>query len=93
MRVLVVESRRDVRISLGLQLREQGHDVIECASGCDALLLANCFEADLLISGHALPDMTCQQLVAHLRKSSPQLCAPVVVLKPDADCLPALFVH
>ena len=93
MKVLLVEGHRDVRIGLGLQLREQGHDVVECASGRDALLLAAYFEADLLVSGDVLPDMTCRQLVAELRQWSPQLSAPVVVLKPNAGGLPALHVH
>ena len=93
MKVLLVEGHRDVRIGLGLQLREQGHDVVECASGRDALRLAAYFEADLLVSGDVLPDMTCRQLVAELRQWSPQLSAPVVVLKPNAGGLPALHVH
>ena len=93
MRVLLVEGWRDMRIGLGLLLREQGHDVVECASGRDALLLAWYYEADLLLSGDVLPDMTSRQLVAELGQWSPQLSASVVVLKSNAGDLPALHMH
>ena len=58
LRILVVEDSADAAEALALQLKTWGYEYRVCASGGDALALAQYFHPNVLLIDIGLPDMT-----------------------------------
>ncbi len=71
MKVIIVDDAQHVREGLGQHLERQGHDVIQCASAQEALLRADSYGADLLVTREHLPDMTSEQMVKQFHQWAP----------------------
>jgi CheY-like chemotaxis protein len=74
-RVLIVDDQLDVRRMLGASLKTLGEefDVLEVPSGEEALLIGTTLQLDLLVSDVRLPGMSGLDLIAKIRKRSPDL--------------------
>jgi PAS domain S-box-containing protein len=82
--VMVVDDDTLVLNSAAAMLEDLGHRVFEANSGQQALsLLAQHPEVDLLITDHAMPNMTGAELVATVQKISPSL--PIVLASGYAE--------
>jgi len=75
--VLVVEDDVALRRALGLSLRARGLDVLDVATGEEALVVAADGRADLLVLDLGLPDLDGLDVLARLRTFSE---VPVIVL-------------
>jgi two-component system response regulator AtoC len=76
-RVLIVDDEQLVRWSLAERLRDAGHDVVEAATGADALEQAE-LGADLVLLDYRLPDEDGLTILKKLRELDPD--TPVVML-------------
>jgi PAS domain S-box-containing protein len=77
LRVLAVDDDQLVLMNTGAMLEELGHEVIEAASAKEALKFLEKHEFDLVITDHAMPDMTGLELIGLVRESWPDL--PVLI--------------
>ncbi len=85
--ILVVDDDRLVLLNTTAMLEELGHSVIEASSAKEALLaLSKASNVDLVITDHAMPEMTGAELIGTLKKQSPNL--PVLLVTGYAE-LPA----
>ena len=66
-RVLVVDDNRDAADSLSLLLQIQGHEVQTAYDGAEALKMATCFGADLVLLDIGLPSMNGFEVAKRLR--------------------------
>jgi CheY-like chemotaxis protein len=82
--VMVVDDDTLVLNSAAAMLEDLGHRVYEATSGKQALsLLAQHPEVEVLITDHAMPNMTGAELVATVQKTSPSL--PIVLASGYAE--------
>ncbi|MGE7137548.1 ATP-binding protein [Luteibacter sp. NPDC031894] len=86
LRILTVDDDELVRATTVEMLEDLGYAVIAARSGAEALRLIDGAGIDLVITDHAMPQMTGTQLAVHLRERYPGL--PVVLATGYAD-LPA----
>jgi CheY-like chemotaxis protein len=83
-RILLVEDFDDARELYSTCLRSSGYDVIEAATGTDAVALARSASPDLILMDLLLPGMDGWQATAEL-KSDPRLKhVPIVALTAHA---------
>jgi DNA-binding response OmpR family regulator len=71
--ILVVEDDDRARRALELALGHMGHLVIGASSAAEAAALLGAFKVDLVISDHALPDGTCENVLKALRNHAPRV--------------------
>jgi two-component system KDP operon response regulator KdpE len=76
-RILVVEDEAQIRRFLGISLRAQGYQVIEAATGREALEIMAGRGAELMILDLGLPDLDGRDVLLAVRAFSP---VPVLVL-------------
>lgn len=77
LRVLIVDDEHAVRRFLRTSLQAQGYDIIEAATGEDAILTAVNTKPDLIILDLGLPDMNGIQVTERLREWTD---TPIVIL-------------
>lgn len=82
MRILIVDDEAQIRRFLGISLRTQGYQVLEAASGRDALEILATRGADLVILDLGLPDLDGREVLRELRAWS---SVPVLVLSARAS--------
>ena len=71
-RVLVVESHVPARQALGELLREEGHTVVELATGLDAFTVeAHPETCDAAVVNYSLPDLDGVSVIGGIRKRNP----------------------
>lgn len=92
MNIVLVEQARAVREALALQLTEADHEIIECASGRDALRRLDCFGVDLIVAAEHLPDMLGTTMASQFRRWLGHRAPPVLVLPSldDAPIVPSI---
>jgi CheY-like chemotaxis protein len=73
-RIMVVDDDPLVSAGTVAMLEDLGHTTVEARSGAEALkLLENGLEVDVLVTDHAMPQMTGLELVRRLRDIRPRL--------------------
>lgn len=79
-KILVVEDSPELREDLAFELRDAGFDVVEAASGAQALEAFTKHRPDLMVCDIQLPDMNGISLIESIRttKDSAHAC-PVIV--------------
>ncbi len=82
-RVLLVDDEELVRLSTADMLADLGYDVVEAASGEQALRVLNETPIDLLVTDHLMPGMTGVDLAQEVRRRSPQM--PVLLVSGFAE--------
>ncbi|MGE0824605.1 MAG: response regulator [Candidatus Binatia bacterium] len=76
-RILVIEDHEVTRKNLAAVLQQEGFDVVIAATGEEALsLLAERF--DLVLTDLVLPQVQGSDIVAHIKKETPEI--PVIVM-------------
>jgi CheY-like chemotaxis protein len=90
-RVLIIDPDPMVRYALRLVLEDQGHAVMEAASGAQALVALRCIAADAAITDMILPDMKGIATIRAIRAQAPHL--PILTMSsglhafaPDPAC-------
>jgi len=82
--ILVVDDEELVRAATGEMLRALGYDVIEAASGAEAMrCLRQHEEIDLVVTDHIMPGMTGAMLARDVAARNPAL--PVLIITGYAD--------
>jgi len=82
---LVVDDEELVRVATADMLTELGFDVIEAASGAEALAMLDRYpDIDLLVTDHLMPEMTGTELAAAARVRRPDLRVLVISGYSDA---------
>ena len=77
-KVLIVDDDLLVLTGTAALIEDLGHSAIEAQSGAEALLkLASGLEIDLVITDHAMPNMTGLQLAQSIQEKHPQL--PIIL--------------
>lgn len=77
-RILIVDDRRDARLTLTVLLQRMGQHVAEAETGAAALELASTFGPEIMICDIGLPDMD-GYAVARAIRGDPALCDIVLV--------------
>ncbi|ENZ77788.1 MULTISPECIES: response regulator [Pseudomonadota] len=80
MNIIIVDSTAYVRQNLGTFLQNHGHEVITFASGREALVHLESYDADLLVAAEQLPDMLGSDVASHIRRWSAKSAMPMLVL-------------
>lgn len=78
--ILVVEDSKTARKVVSLVLGRKGYNIIEAATGTEALLAIEGVTPDLVLLDVMLPDMTGYEVLSTIRKRSEFLEVPVVML-------------
>jgi PAS domain S-box-containing protein len=86
LRILAVDDDSLVLMNTVLMLEDLGYDVIEAASGTDALAILSSEQVDLVISDHAMPRMTGAELAEAIRRDWPHM--PIILATGYADIPP-----
>lgn len=81
-KILIVDGLATNRIVLKVRLSAARFEVTQASSGSEALRMARAQRPDLVIAGHALPDMELADLVSALRAEGGTAAIPVVALLP-----------
>jgi len=76
-RVLVVEDEEKVRVLLNEAFRAEGHDVIEAATGAEALKQLDNREFDLMVCDLGLPELSGLHVARWVKEFRPEL--PVII--------------
>jgi CheY-like chemotaxis protein len=77
-RVLVVDDEESMRVTLAANLELEGHEVVEAATGEEALRLARERPVDVVLADIRMPGLHGVELARHLRRERPGL--PVVLM-------------
>lgn len=77
-RVLVVDDEESMRITLAANLELEGHEVVEAATGEEALLRVREQPVDVVLADIRMPGLHGVELYRHLRRERPGL--PVVLM-------------
>ena len=80
MRVLVIDDDPDVRTLCKLNLRYDGHEVIEAAGGAEGLELISSDHPDAVLLDVMMPNVDGIQVLHRLRESEETADVPVVIL-------------
>ncbi|WP_102958387.1 PAS domain-containing sensor histidine kinase [Mangrovicella endophytica] len=73
LRILAVDDDPLVLMNTAVMLQELGHTVRTAASGREAIEMLASEEVDLLITDHAMPDMTGSELAEHIGATHPDI--------------------
>ena len=89
MSILLVDDHVEVRHTTAVMLGDRGHDVLEAASGAEALelLKANGRDCDLLISDYAMPNLSGTDFVREARRLCPDIPALIITGYAEADAI------
>ncbi len=77
MRILVVEDEPHMQTFLRVALTASGHEVLEAATGQEALRIANEVATDIALIDLGLPDMDGKDVISEIRA---RLAVPIIVL-------------
>ena len=83
-RVLVVDDESDIRMSVGLALQLAGYDVIEAATGADAVRCVLEASPDAILLDLRLPDVDGWTVLERLEEAGCFPQVPVVIGSADA---------
>ena len=87
-RILVIDDDEAVRISVSEMLRSLGHEIVEAASGRQGLrLLDGGAQIDLVLTDHAMPEMTGAEFAERIHKTRPSL--KVAIMTGNTEAVPA----
>lgn len=84
-RVLVVEDEENVRTLLNDAFRAEGHDVVEAATGAEALTRLDQGKFDLMICDLGLPELSGLHVARWVKEFRPEL--PVIIATGYADMI------
>jgi DNA-binding response OmpR family regulator len=80
MRVLVIDDDPDVRMLCRINLRFDGHDVIEASGGAEGLALMASDPPDAILLDVMMPNLDGIQVLRRLRESEETVDVPVVIV-------------
>jgi CheY-like chemotaxis protein len=84
-RILLVDDNEMGLRARKVVLEEQGHEVVPCGGGAEALNEYSSRPFDLVITDYRMPLLNGIQLIARLRESTPEL--PIVLISGVAEAL------
>ncbi len=89
LRILLVDDHEGVRSTTAAVLADLGHEVIEAASGTDALstLKSGDCAFDLMISDYAMPQLSGTDFLRHAREICPDVAALIITGYAEAEAI------
>ncbi len=89
MRILLVDDHAEVRCATAAVLADLGHEIVEAASGADALeaLKAGDCGYDLMISDYAMPHLSGTDFLREARKLCPGVPALIITGYAEAEAI------
>ena len=78
--VLLADDEAKIRRALGSALRDEGHDVVEAATGRDAQRLMSGQPFDVPVVDNLMPEMTGLDLIRHLCSTVPENERPQILM-------------
>lgn len=91
MQILYVEDDPDIRDLVGIALEGEGFELIDCASGAEALARAQESRPELILIDVMMPEMDGPTTLAHLRELPHLAETPVIFMTAKAQ--PAEVAH
>lgn len=82
--ILLVDSSRTYLMYLGILLRRMGFDVVSATNGTDLLKLAGLLNPGMIIMELDLPDMSCKEIMRHVRADATLRSIPVSIISVDS---------
>lgn len=79
-RILLVEDNETIRGAFRILLEESGYDVVEAATGADALTVARESRPDLILMDLGLPDISGLEVTRTLKADRATAAIPIVAL-------------
>lgn len=84
-KILVVDSHEEVRLVLGILLEQEGYEVIEVASGGDAIRQAKGQPPDVILLSVSLPDIDGYTVLELLKDEPATRAIPVIMVTGFSD--------
>lgn len=84
-RIMTVDDSRAFRMMLGENLKQGGHEVIEAATGKEALEKLEASDVDLVITDLTMPEMDGIELVRRIRGRQEHGDLPVLILTTESQ--------
>jgi DNA-binding NtrC family response regulator len=85
MKIFLVDDERILRVSLGIELRDAGHEVLEFAEAPAALMCLQQEKPALVITDIRMPEMDGIELLAAIKKSDPDVVVAVMTAHSSLD--------
>ena len=85
-RILVIDDEPQIRLLLRMILEEDGHAVVEAANGLAAMQRWQEAPASLVITDILMPDKDGLEVIAELRRRSPQ--TPIIAISGGSLAMP-----
>lgn len=82
--ILLVDSNRTYLMYMGILLRRMGFDVVPATNGTDLLKLAGLLNPGMIIMELDLPDMSCKEIMRHVRADATLRNIPISVISVDS---------
>ena len=79
-KILVVDDSSTSRLMIKTRLARSGYQILEAASGAEAVQMARAHQPSLLLLDYFLPDMTGAQVLTQLKADAATQRVPVIVL-------------
>jgi CheY-like chemotaxis protein len=88
-RVLLIDDVEDIRHTMSIVLRREGHEVVEAADGLEGIRRLREGPVDLLITDVLMPGADGIEVIKQARQNAPDL--KVIAMSGGGDRLPAGF--
>ena len=88
LRILAVDDDALVLANTATMLQELGHEVVEAASGTQALSILRTESLDVVVTDYAMPGMTGEELAEAIKQEFPAM--PILMVSGYADLAPGL---
>jgi len=83
--ILIVDDEASVRGALRRTLRSEGYEIVEAASGAEGLEVVRSRPVDVIVSDHAMPNMTGLELLRQARLHRPDSLRIILTGQADLD--------
>ncbi len=85
MKIFLVDDERILRVSLGIELRDEGHDVFEFSEALAALVSLRDEKPDLVITDIRMPEMDGIELLARIKEYDPEIIVAIMTAHSSLD--------
>ena len=84
-RILVIDDEVSIRVTFGIHLSKDGHDVRLAESGEEAMTILEDWTPDVVVSDILMPGMTGMDVLEEMRKRFPDVQVIMITAVPTVD--------